>query len=77
MIDGQRVLDLIGLAGALFGGLWAYVQFVAKPSILAEVDKRFVSREVYQLQNDYILRDLSEIKAELKELKTALRGTEK
>jgi hypothetical protein len=74
MMDAQRILDLVGLFGALFGGLWAYVQFVAKPAILAEVEKRFVNREIYTLQNDYILKDLTEIKNEIKEIKQTLQG---
>lgn len=74
MIDGQRVLDLVGLAGALFGGLWAYVQFVAKPAIIAEVSQKFVSKEFYALQNEYIIKDLTEIKAEIKEIRSALGG---
>lgn len=73
----DKIIDFASLAGTLFGALWAYVQFVAKPSILAEVDKRFVSREMYQLQNDFILKDLAEIKAEIKELKAALREDKK
>lgn len=66
---------MVGFLGALFGGLWAYIQFVAKPAILAEVEKRFVNRELYNLQNDYIIKDLTEIKSEIKELKELLRGT--
>ena len=66
---------IIATISALFGGLWAYINFVAKPAILAEVEKRFVNRELYNLQNDYIIKDLTEIKSEIKELKELLRGT--
>lgn len=71
----DKFLDIIGIITALFGGLWAYINFVAKPAILAEVEKRFVNRELYNLQNDYIIKDLTEIKSEIKELKELLRGT--
>lgn len=65
---------IIAIISAVFGGLWAYINFVAKPAILAEVEKRFVNRELYNLQNDYIIKDLTEIKSEIKELKELLRG---
>ncbi len=65
---------IIAIISGIFGGLWAYIQFVAKPAILAEVEKRCVSKELYTLQNDYILKDLAEIKAEIKELKNAFEG---
>ena len=65
---------IIAIISGVFGGLWAYINFVAKPAILAEVEKRFVNRELYNLQNDYIIKDLTEIKSEIKELKELLRG---
>lgn len=70
----DNLLNFIGIITALFGGLWAYINFVAKPAILAEVEKKFINREIYNLQNDYIIKDLTEIKNEIKELKQLLQG---
>lgn len=75
MVKYADLITVITLLTGLFGGLWAYINFVAKPAILAEVEKRFVNRELYNLQNDYIIKDLTEIKSEIKELKELLRGT--
>ena len=56
MVKYADLITIITLLTGLFGGLWAYINFVAKPAILAEVEKRFVNRELYNLQNDYIIK---------------------
>lgn len=73
-MDFEHLSMFFGLASATFGALWAYIQFVAKPAILADVEKKFVNRELYNLQNDYIIKDLTEIKSEIKELKNLITG---
>lgn len=67
-------MQLFSLGAAVFGALWAYVRFVAKPAILADMERRFMSRELYSVQYDYIIKDLADIKAEIKDIKTTLGG---
>lgn len=68
----ELILKITSLAAGIFTAVWSYVRFVAQPAILSEVEKRFISKELYDLQTKTILTTLAEIKAELKEIKQKL-----
>ena len=67
LVDGRN-LDLLLLLGFALAEIILYYNLVVKPKLLDLLDKKFVSKELFEQQNAFLQQSLTEIKADLKRL---------
>lgn len=64
----SRTLEQICLLGFALVEIVLYYNLVIKPKLLDLLDKKFVSKELFEQQNAFLQQSLTEIKADLKRL---------
>ena len=64
----SKTYEQLGLLLFVLVEIIIYYNLVIKPKLLDLLDKKFVSKELFEQQNAFLQQSLTEIKADLKRL---------